>query len=208
MAAQRARARVFAAASQARPRLLAAPLLAAKCVRVRPRSGDARARTFVAAPLGCARPSAAAPPVVARRLRDGLPAASRLRALVSPCVQGANASDLAAAALSASPAGSTPAVLSARAGAAPTTGNASPRSCSSTLEGSTSSASAFSATPAGPKGSMTSRITGESPNADTPPDSCRSSVVCRSMAAPSPHDKSRTRVSSGDGKGENEDRKY
>jgi hypothetical protein len=43
--------------------------------------------------------------------------------LVTPCVQGTNASDLAAATL-ASPAGSTPAVLSAMAGAASAIGNA------------------------------------------------------------------------------------
>src|SRR5260221_14365862 len=44
----------------------------------------------------------------------------------------------AAMALSALPAGSTPAVPSARAGTAPTTGNSSPRSCASKLAGSTS----------------------------------------------------------------------
>jgi hypothetical protein len=51
---------------------------------------------------------------------------------VSPCVQGANASDLAVAAFSASPAGSMPAVLLAKTCAAPTTGNTPARSCVST----------------------------------------------------------------------------
>ena len=69
------------------------------------------------------------------------------------CVQGTNASGLAVLAISAFPAGSMPAVASARAGAAPTTGGALPRSCASTHKGSTSPASAFLAVPASPKGS-------------------------------------------------------
>ena len=52
----------------------------------------------------------------------------------SPCAHGTSASSLAAVAISASLAGSTPAVPSARAGATPTTGNAPPRSCALTFE--------------------------------------------------------------------------
>ena len=46
--------------------------------------------------------------------------------LATPCAQGANTSDLAMMALSASPVGSTPMVPLVRAGAAPTTGNTPP----------------------------------------------------------------------------------
>ena len=49
--------------------------------------------------------------------------------------QGTSASDLAAVAFSASPAGSKPAVPSTSAGAVPTTGSAPPRSCALTPEG-------------------------------------------------------------------------
>ena len=68
---------------------------------------------------------------------------------------------------------------------------------------------------------MSSGSAGESPGTNgTTPTSCRlsgcdfsgfegsgrqSSVARRSVAAPSPHDKLRTRESSGDGRGENED---
>ena len=59
--------------------------------------------------------------------------------------KGANASSLAAEALSASPAGSTAAVPSARASAAPATGNDPPRTCVSTFGGSTSTLSTMAA---------------------------------------------------------------
>ena len=49
--------------------------------------------------------------------------------LATPCAQGTYASDLAAMALSASPAGSTPEVPSAKAGAGLTTGDSTPSSC-------------------------------------------------------------------------------
>ena len=104
---------------------------------------------------------------------------SRLSRSATPCAQGTNASSLAAMAPSALPASPTPAVPSARAGAAPATGNAPPRSCASTLEGSSSPASAFSATPASPKGcgSMSSGNAGESPGTNgTPP--CFLPVFC------------------------------
>jgi len=65
--------------------------------------------------------------------------------------QGTNASGLAVLAVSASPAGLTPAVPSARAGAAPATGNAPPCLCTSMHEGLTFPTSAFSAVHAGPR---------------------------------------------------------
>ena len=67
------------------------------------------------------------------------------------CALDINASALAAAAFSASPAGSAPAMSLARAGAAPTTSSAPPRSCVSTLEDSGSLTSAFSAIAPGPR---------------------------------------------------------
>ena len=77
--------------------------------------------------------------------------------LVRPCALDINAyinaSGLAAAAFSASPAGSTPALSPARAGAAPTTGSAPPRSCALTFEGPRFLTSVFSAIGAGPRGS-------------------------------------------------------
>src|SRR6266581_2187668 len=57
--------------------------------------------------------------------------------LATLCAQGTNASGLAAVAFSASPAGSTPTVPSARACASPTISSAPPRLCVSTPEGST-----------------------------------------------------------------------
>jgi len=79
----------------------------------------------------------------------------------TPCAQGANASGLAAQAVPASPVDPTPAVPSARADAAPTTGSAPPPSCVLTPEGSTSPASAFLAVQASPKGSTFSGKPGE-----------------------------------------------
>ena len=97
--------------------------------------------------------------------------------LGSPCAQGTSASNLAVVAISALPAGLTPAVPLARADAAPTTGNASPRSCVSTHGCLTSLATTFSGTAASLKGSTFLGKEGESPGNDgTPPDSCRTSA--------------------------------
>jgi len=84
--------------------------------------------------------------------------------LAAPCTLGTNASGLATMAFSALPAGSTPAVLSAIAGAAPTTtGNVPPHVCDAlTPEDPTSSMSAFSTTPGSPKGSTSSGNAGDS----------------------------------------------
>ena len=95
--------------------------------------------------------------------------------LALPCTRGTSASDLAVMAFSALLAGSTLAVSSARADAAPTTGSAPPHSCALMLKGSGSFASAFSARAAGPRGSC---ITAVLPGADNaPPDSCRT-LLC------------------------------
>jgi hypothetical protein len=147
-AAPRAWARPLAAASQACLCSLAAPLLAANQVHiclVRATLGDA---------LGLHSPSAG--DILASR-----PA--------SPCIQGANASGLAAVTLSASPPDFMQAVLSARAGTAPATGSALPRSYVLMPEGSTLPASAFSTMPASPKWSTSSGNTGESPGTNGTP---------------------------------------
>ena len=58
----------FVAASQARPCLLMAPLMAAKQVCICPHLGDAQACTLVIAPLHCTCASVAAPCMVACQL--------------------------------------------------------------------------------------------------------------------------------------------
>jgi len=95
------------------------------------------------------------------------------------CAQGANALGSAAVAISALPAGLTPAVPSAWADAAPTTGSAPPHLYTSMPEGSSSPVLVFLATPGSPKGSRSPRRKGESPNADAPPDFSRTSI-CKS----------------------------
>jgi len=95
------------------------------------------------------------------------------------CARGANTSGSVAVAISALPVGLTPAVPSAWADAAPTTGSAPPCLCASMPEGLSSSALVFLATPGSPKGSRSPRRKGESPNADTPPDFSRTSI-CKS----------------------------
>ena len=93
------------------------------------------------------------------------------------CAQGTSASSLAAVAISALPAGLTPVVPSARAGAAPTTCNAPPHLSVSTQGGSTSPTSTFSGTPASPKGLAFSGKAGDFPGNDgTPSSSCRTSA--------------------------------
>jgi hypothetical protein len=71
---------------------------------------------------------------------------------------------------------------SARAGAAPATGNTPPRSCVSTPRVSTSPPSAFSATPTRPKGcgSMSSGNAGELPGTDSTSSACASDGFRRS----------------------------
>ena len=119
------------------PPFVAAPQLR---VCVLPLFGYACACSFVAAPLVWACPSAAAAAAAATAVACGLPSPLVAAPLLVtrtwpcrepstsrpalPCPQGTSASSLAAFAISALPAGSTPAVRSARAGAAPTTGNA------------------------------------------------------------------------------------
>jgi len=90
--------------------------------------------------------------------------------------QRTNALGLAAMAFSALLAGLMLVILSARAGVAPTMGDAPPHSCALMHEGSTFRRSTFTTAPASLRGSGPSRITGTLPNADnTPPASCRSS---------------------------------
>ena len=84
----------------------------------------------------------------ALRLLQGLPSfgipcsSTSTSCLASPFVRGIDTSDLVAGALSAFLAGSMAAVPSARAGAAPTTGNTLHHSCAQTPEGSTALTSA------------------------------------------------------------------
>ena len=84
--------------------------------------------------------------------------------LAAPCMLGTNTLGLATMAFSALPAGLMLAVLSAIAGAAPTTtGNVPPHVCDTlTPEDPTSSMSAFSTTPGSPKGSTSSGNAGDS----------------------------------------------
>jgi len=139
----------------------------------------------------------------------------------SPCVQGANASGLAALALSASLAGSMPSVPPARAGVAPTTGTTPLVRARQRSRGSTSIASTFATMHASSRRSRSPwlpRRIGESSNTDAPPDfsrssTCksggfqgsgqRSSVACHSEMALSPGGFSCAGVSDdGDGSGD------
>ena len=138
--------------------------------------------------------------------------------------QGTNASGLVVLAVSALPAGLTPVVPSARAVAAPVTGNAPPCLYMSMHKGLTFPMSTFSAMHAGPRLSRSlgqpwsPRRKGELPNAGTPPGFSRtsiyksgifqslgqqSSVTCQLEVVPSLHDGFlHTRVSSGNRTGD------
>ena len=99
--------------------------------------------------------------------------------LALPCVQGANASGLVAVALSALPTGLTPAVPSARAGAASATGSALPHCCASMPQGSTSLASTsaiMNATQRRLRSPGLPKRICESSNANTPSDFSGSST--------------------------------
>jgi len=135
--------------------------------------------------------------------------------LAFSCAQGTNALGLVVTAFSALLAGSMLVVLLVGAGAAPVTGNTPPCSCVSVYKGLTSFASVFATVNANPRLSGSPGLpkgTGKSSDGDAPPDfvrssTCklggfkcfgpRSSVVCHSVAAPSPGRFSRTRVSGG-----------
>ena len=183
----------------------ATALAAANRARVRPHS-DCLAvairvciRPFVAVHRPCS-PPAATPRDVSLRLSmtsrcDGSSTSFLSRNYLSTshpamsCAQGINASDLTAMAFSALPAGLTLAVPLARAGAAPITGDALPRSCVLSLEGSSSLTSAFSATAAGPRGSGYSWNTGTLPNVENAP-----LASCRTLSGGFRHSGQRTSV--------------
>ena len=127
------RARHLAAARQRRVRpFVMAPLVCALWwLRIEP----SLALGFRGAPLVCTCPSVAVPLVAARTCACPCGGASTSRpCLASSRAQGTSALDLAAVAFSASPAGSKPAVPSARASAVPTTGTAPPHSCALTSD--------------------------------------------------------------------------
>jgi len=97
--------------------------------------------------------------------------------LALSCAQGTNALGLVMMAFSALLVGSMLVIPLARAGVAPTTGDAPPGSCALTHKGLTFWRSTFIITTASLRGSWPSRITGALPNVDnTPPASYRSSA--------------------------------
>jgi len=133
-----------------------------------------------------------------------------------PCAQGTNASDLAATALSASPAGSTPVVLLARTGAAPTTGSTPSRSCVSMLEVQVPSHPHSQPSRRSRSLGLPWRIGKLSNPTPDQSSSCRfgdfegsgrqPSVVCCSVGTASTRDGfSRVRVSGGDGTGDKDE---